>query len=55
MHKSERNLSERSRYIYTFHCIEGDASAARYDERNWLQPSTQMPFSQLYDPPAPPS
>lgn len=35
LHKSERNLSGKSRYIYTFHVIEGDLP---YDGRNWLQP-----------------
>lgn len=34
LHKSEANTSARSRYAYTFHCIEGNAE---YDERNWLQ------------------
>ncbi|KAF2746683.1 phytanoyl-CoA dioxygenase family protein [Sporormia fimetaria CBS 119925] len=35
LHKSERNLSGKSRYIYTFHLIEGEEN---YDEKNWLQP-----------------
>jgi phytanoyl-CoA hydroxylase len=35
LHKSEKNLSEKGRIIYTFHVIEGEA---QYDERNWLQP-----------------
>lgn len=35
LHKSEKNTSGKSRFIYTFHVIEG---ANRYDERNWLQP-----------------
>lgn len=35
MHKSEKNLSGKSRFIYTFHMIEGENE---YDERNWLQP-----------------
>lgn len=34
LHKSEKNLSQKGRIIYTFHCIEGDE---RYDEKNWLQ------------------
>ncbi|OQD81899.1 hypothetical protein PENANT_c024G00207 [Penicillium antarcticum] len=37
LHKSEKNTSERSRYAYTFHVIEG-AEGWEYDERNWLQP-----------------
>jgi phytanoyl-CoA hydroxylase len=44
LHKSEKNTSEKSRNIYTFHVIEGDQ---RYDERNWLQPPAQG-FSRLY-------
>lgn len=34
LHKSERNASGKSRFIYTFHIIEG---RHQYDERNWLQ------------------
>ncbi|PGH12611.1 hypothetical protein AJ80_06670 [Polytolypa hystricis UAMH7299] len=37
LHKSERNSSQRSRWAYTFHAIEG-AEGCVYDERNWLQP-----------------
>lgn len=48
LHKSEKNLSEKSRYIYTFHCIEGQAE---YDDKNWLQPTPEMSFSKLYNPP----
>ncbi|KAI9716955.1 MAG: hypothetical protein M1828_007469 [Chrysothrix sp. TS-e1954] len=44
MHKSEKNLSGKSRFIYTFHMIEGRND---YDERNWLQP-TRDGFSRLY-------
>lgn len=44
LHKSEKNLSERSRYIYTFHMIEGEE---KYDERNWLQPPEEG-FTRLY-------
>ena len=43
MHKSERNRSQKSRFIYTFHVIEGQEV---YDERNWLQPPEQG-FSRL--------
>lgn len=35
LHKSEKNTSGKSRFIYTFHVIEGEND---YDERNWLQP-----------------
>lgn len=34
LHRSEKNTSPKSRYIYTFHLIEGDNE---YDSRNWLQ------------------
>lgn len=34
IHKSERNLSTKSRWVYTFHVIDG---TAHYDGRNWLQ------------------
>jgi phytanoyl-CoA hydroxylase len=36
LHKSEKNVSQKGRIIYTFHVIEGEGAA--YDERNWLQP-----------------
>ncbi|KAL9025281.1 MAG: hypothetical protein Q9196_005866 [Gyalolechia fulgens] len=44
LHKSEKNLSGKSRFIYTFHVIEGENE---YDGRNWLQPPSQG-FSRLY-------
>lgn len=45
LHKSERNLSGKSRFIYTFHVIEGEND---YDGRNWLQPP-EKGFSRLYE------
>jgi phytanoyl-CoA hydroxylase len=36
LHKSEKNLSQKGRIIYTFHIIESEGTA--YDGRNWLQP-----------------
>jgi phytanoyl-CoA hydroxylase len=36
LHKSEKNVSQKGRIIYTFHVIEG--KGAVYDSRNWLQP-----------------
>lgn len=39
LHKSEKNLSQKGRIIYTFHCIEGQGT--NYDERNWLQPPAE--------------
>ena len=45
LHKSEKNLSGKSRFIYTFHCIEGENE---YDEKNWLQPP-EKGFTRLYE------
>lgn len=45
LHQSEQNLSENSRFIYTFHIIEGKHE---YDERNWLQPP-KAGFTKLYE------
>lgn len=45
LHKSEKNLSQKGRIIYTFHVIEGQDAV--YDERNWLQPPAEG-FTSLY-------
>ncbi|KAJ7925266.1 phytanoyl-CoA dioxygenase [Mycena leptocephala] len=45
LHKSERNTSDKTRFAYTFHMIE--SSGAKYDEKNWLQPTPGMPFSRI--------
>jgi hypothetical protein len=37
LHRSSRNISQKSRYAYTFHVIDG---SCKYDERNWLQLSS---------------
>ncbi|KDQ57597.1 hypothetical protein JAAARDRAFT_58186 [Jaapia argillacea MUCL 33604] len=50
LHKSERNTSPKTRFAYTFHMIES-APFAEYDEKNWLQPTPQMPFSKILDSP----
>jgi ectoine hydroxylase-related dioxygenase (phytanoyl-CoA dioxygenase family) len=47
LHKSEKNVSQKGRIIYTFHVIEG-AEGFKYDERNWLQPPEEG-FTKLYD------
>ncbi|KAF3915077.1 hypothetical protein ABW21_db0206920 [Orbilia brochopaga] len=47
LHKSERNTSDKSRWIYTFHMIEG-GEGYKYDELNWLQPTGEG-FSRLRD------
>lgn len=44
LHQSEKNRSEKSRFIYTFHVIEGEN---HYDKRNWLQPP-EKGFTRLY-------
>ncbi|KAL8745191.1 MAG: hypothetical protein Q9190_002647 [Brigantiaea leucoxantha] len=44
LHKSEKNLSGKSRFIYTFHVIEG---LHEYDDRNWLQPPEEG-FTRLH-------
>ncbi|KAK3365789.1 phytanoyl-CoA dioxygenase [Lasiosphaeria ovina] len=48
LHKSEKNLSQKGRIIYTFHIIEGGEGSA-YDGRNWLQPPEQG-FTKVYPP-----
>ncbi|KAK7057223.1 phytanoyl-CoA dioxygenase [Favolaschia claudopus] len=45
LHKSERNTSDKTRFAYTFHMIEN--VGAQYDEKNWLQPTADMPFSRI--------
>ncbi|KAK2038307.1 phytanoyl-CoA dioxygenase [Colletotrichum somersetense] len=45
LHKSEKNLSQKGRIIYTFHVIEGEGT--NYDQRNWLQPP-EAGFTRLY-------
>jgi len=44
LHKSEANRSSNSRYIYTFHIIEGEA---KYDERNWYAGTSAMSNARL--------
>ncbi|XP_012577086.1 PREDICTED: phytanoyl-CoA dioxygenase domain-containing protein 1 isoform X2 [Condylura cristata] len=46
VHKSERNLSGRSRHAYTFHLME--ASGTVWSPDNWLQPTAELPFPSLY-------
>jgi phytanoyl-CoA hydroxylase len=46
LHKSEKNLSQNGRIIYTFHIIEGDGTS--YDKKNWLQPP-EAGFTRLYE------
>ncbi|THH09803.1 hypothetical protein EW145_g1761 [Phellinidium pouzarii] len=46
LHKSERNQSLFTRFAYTFHMIDSPPYAV-YDEKNWLQPSKELPFSRI--------
>ncbi|XP_074187267.1 phytanoyl-CoA dioxygenase domain-containing protein 1 isoform X4 [Rhinolophus sinicus] len=46
VHKSEQNLSNRSRQAYTFHLME--ASGTIWSPENWLQPTAELPFPPLY-------
>jgi ectoine hydroxylase-related dioxygenase (phytanoyl-CoA dioxygenase family) len=50
LHKSERNISAKTRFAYTFHMIESPPYAV-YDDKNWLQPTEAMPFSRILDTP----
>lgn len=45
LHRSEKNLSQKGRMIYTFHVIEGEEE---YDNKNWLQiPGGLQAFTKL--------
>lgn len=46
LHRSNNNTSDKSRFAYTFHVIDGKC---KYDHRNWLQvpPSGGTNFTQL--------
>ena len=46
LHKSKRNTSARTRFAYTFHMIDSPPYA-EYDNKNWLQPTEDMPFSKI--------
>ena len=50
LHKSGRNTSTKTRYAYTFHMVDSPPHA-EYDEKNWLQPTAEMPFSKMLDTP----
>lgn len=52
LHKSEKNTSPHTRFAYTFHMIESPPYA-QYDEKNWLQPTSRMPFSKILGTPNP--
>lgn len=50
LHKSPKNTSDKTRYAYTFHMIEPPPHAV-YDERNWLQPTQELPFPHILETP----
>ncbi|KAM0789918.1 hypothetical protein ACM66B_006759 [Microbotryomycetes sp. NB124-2] len=45
IHRSEKNTSPNSRFVYTFHIIDGHCE---WPETNWLQPAPGKPFSKLF-------
>lgn len=50
LHKSEKNTSPHTRFAYAFHMIESPPYAV-YDDKNWLQPTPELPFSKILDTP----
>ncbi|KAJ4926138.1 hypothetical protein JOQ06_008321 [Pogonophryne albipinna] len=46
VHRSSKNTSEDSRHVYTFHIMESQDT--RWSPENWLQPTEELPFPQLY-------
>nr|XP_033951810.1 phytanoyl-CoA dioxygenase domain-containing protein 1 isoform X2 [Pseudochaenichthys georgianus] len=46
VHRSSENTSEDSRHVYTFHIMESQDT--RWSPENWLQPTEELPFPQLY-------
>ncbi|XP_030853176.1 phytanoyl-CoA dioxygenase domain-containing protein 1-like [Strongylocentrotus purpuratus] len=46
IHRSSQNTSDRSRHIYTFHVAESEKT--EWSKENWLQPTPEKPFTQLY-------
>lgn len=46
VHKSDPNLSDKSRHVYTFHLME--AKDTTWSKENWLQPTAELPFPSLY-------
>nr|XP_032818628.1 phytanoyl-CoA dioxygenase domain-containing protein 1 isoform X2 [Petromyzon marinus] len=46
VHRSSANRSPRSRHAYTFHLME--ARGSQWSTRNWLQPTSALPFPHLY-------
>lgn len=41
LHKSDDNVSNKSRYAYTWHCFESDS---KWSKANWIQKN----FTKLY-------
>jgi ectoine hydroxylase-related dioxygenase (phytanoyl-CoA dioxygenase family) len=49
IHKSSANSSSRSRFIYTFHTVEGRGGGVQYSVDNWLQMPAGKRWSYLYE------
>ncbi|XP_055348865.1 phytanoyl-CoA dioxygenase domain-containing protein 1 homolog [Paramacrobiotus metropolitanus] len=47
VHRSKKNTSHSQRNVYTFHLVDYGKSA--YSAQNWLQPTTECPFPNLYN------
>ncbi|CAB3409575.1 unnamed protein product [Caenorhabditis bovis] len=47
VHKSEANTSNQSRHAYTIHVME--KKNTRWDPDNWLQPTSEHQFPNLYE------
>lgn len=47
VHKSEKNISDKPRPAYTFHVF--DTHETEYAADNWLQPTTDLSFTKLYE------
>ncbi|GIY13044.1 phytanoyl-CoA dioxygenase domain-containing protein 1 [Caerostris extrusa] len=45
VHKSERNLTDIPRTVYTYHVVE---KGAPWSPDNWAQPSEKLPFPSVY-------
>ena len=47
VHKSEKNLSDRSREIFTFHIAESTGNTV-WSKDNWIQPTDEYKFPKLF-------
>ena len=49
VHKSDRNQSAKSRFVYAFHAVEGEPAGVQWSKENWLQMPQGKAFEHLYD------